>query len=148
MKSYTIKKGNFYCEPTLFGKIPIRFGLKLGNKPVSFTIKFEESCLYKNVGYDDQINKIAGYSTGFMHQDSVGIGWNCDETGSYFKLWTYNYSSGIRQISQIITTLRPNQEFTYVPYNTKRGWWGYYRYFYFGGNLPAPQTMIAWVGRS
>lgn len=149
MKPYTIKKGNFYCEPTLFGKIPIRFGLKFGNKPVKFTIRFDESCLYKNVGYDDQINKIAGYSTGLMHQNSIGIGWNCDANGIYFRLWVYGYIGGVRQESAIITSmLKPNQTWTGVLTPVKKGWWGYYRYFYFGGNIPAPQTMIAWVERS
>ena len=107
MKSYIINKGKHYAKG-------LKFGVTFSNK-ISFRGKFTESCLYDDLGKNDNydINKLFGFSTTWFHHIQSGrVGWRCLD-GKTIQLLTYSYNKGKNDIQEndILGVVEPNDIF-------------------------------------
>jgi hypothetical protein len=146
--TYQIPAGKMYASGVHIH--PILFP-----KELSFRFSFTESCLYDGSQFD-QINKLAGISYGFHHNNSARVGWEVNS----ISLYLYCYAGGDRT-----TTLLGNANVgtEYLAHVSKSGvevtgvgaaklditsssFWGYRLYPYFGGTKPAPHDMTIQIG--
>jgi hypothetical protein len=97
MKTFTIKQGNHYCEPTIFG-LPLHF--KISKTDLTFKFLFHNDCIYDDSKVIPGWNKVFGWSTTGIHTNSVRLVWEC-RCG---KLWTgyYYYLNGIRYSGDLL----------------------------------------------
>lgn len=168
-QNFLIKKGRHYCSGILNG-IP-RLFIHKGNKELEFYVTFDENCKNELLLLNKYaINKVAGFSRGHHHEESIRLGWNCPE--GELQLYAYYYTGGQRRSVRI-----PNIENIYCncfefnrPIHVKivdrpkyfsikvngtetplpkvwrikgeKGWrLGYYLKPYFGGKELAPHDM-------
>lgn len=142
---------------------------KFWDKPVTYKFNFHHSCWYPFEDNDsNDINKLAGFSFGKHHDNSVRVGWTplFDEEDK-IELWFYLYNDG-KRVMKSFAKVDPGRDYTIKifldknddkafffltddegheekqwikfkkPYNSI----GYYLWPYFGGNNPAPQDML------
>lgn len=137
MSTYLIKKGGM--------RSGLHFELRLFPKSQTFRFKFDESCLYEPLEKPgeplQQVNKLAGISAGFHHDNSVRIGWACiGPNPKEIMLYGYAYKDGVRSIKEMYP-VKPGEWLTLEVSLPKRALWGYRLHFYFGGTVPAPHDM-------
>ena len=89
---YVIKKGKHYCDR----RFP-RFRFTEKKYTVTRNLLFTTSCLYHfNSVNDFDINKLFGITFGLDPvKNSVGFGWNCEDTDGKISLFVLIYSNGI-----------------------------------------------------
>ncbi|MEK6879230.1 MAG: hypothetical protein AABY22_06450 [Nanoarchaeota archaeon] len=161
---YLVKKGHHYSNHG------IKYHFGITRKKFGFL--FSPSCLYSILSpkKNTSINKLFGWSYGHHHRNSVRVGWRPDTNGK-IDLFFYLYNNG-KNFTKYFETIEVSEEYeiniTVSMYfvlfelykannpleNIKkdthgfiRPWfrWGYYLWFYFGGKLPAPQDMTAYI---
>jgi hypothetical protein len=153
-KTFTIRKGNHYCNEMKF--------ISIRTKALSFRVIFNDTAIYKIPDYNQQdINKLLGLTDNGQfndHKYSARFGW------AYFNnelhLSAYVYNIGIREVKELCT-IPLNQEVLlsiavfeniYVfcvngaQYEMPRLSHGEYARgcllnFYFGGTQTAPHDM-------
>ncbi len=142
-----------------------------GYKPVNatemkFSVKFDNSAMYKNVIADNQqdINKLYGFSDNNQehHINSARIGWRW--FNNQLQLFAYVYNNSV-QSNQLITSVPLNQDIScsikvegniYIfnvngtvikmpRASTTATAVGYQLYPYFGGDEVAPQDIHIWI---
>jgi hypothetical protein len=170
---FLIKKGRHYCSG-LWNGFP-RLFIHKGRKKVEFYVTFDENCQHRFLTTDKwQINKVAGFSRGHHHKESIRLGWNCP--AGELQLYAYYYTNSARR-----TVLIPNDSNIYYsgfefnrPIHVKlidnprnfivevngvetvlekvwringpKGWrLGYYLKPYFGGKAPSPKDMNIYI---
>jgi hypothetical protein len=136
MKKVTIKKGKhspFWRFPRLYIK----------PKGIRIYVIFTESCKY-TLNSEDQLdwNKMAGFSRGKHHTDSLRLVWRWNPSIQKIEVGEYRYKNGER-ISSVIKTvdLYTTYKFTLMLHEGNYPWWGYKLFPYFGGNNPAPHDI-------
>jgi len=163
---YNIKKGKHSSG--------FHFGITF-KKKITFECMFDNSCLYGDLGDNDNydINKLYGFATTWYHLLQSGrVGWRCLD-GKNIELLTYSYNDGKRENKEtdILGTVKPNEWFSCTiedleyayEYTFKKSSWTkkivvkadakkkdwfifhYKLYFYFGGNKPSPHDMFVTV---
>jgi hypothetical protein len=172
-QNFLIKKGRHYCSGILSG-IP-RLFIHKGIKELEFYVTFDPNCKYRFVTLDKwAINKVAGFSRGYHHNESLRLGWNCPE--GELKLYAYYYTNGQRMSLSIPCEgniyyngyefnepihvklidnprnfiIEINGKETYLPkiwrLNGTKGWrLGYYLKPYFGGTSTSPHNMNIYI---
>jgi hypothetical protein len=136
------------------------------NHVIKYKIRFNENCLYTLDGSDIwDINKLVGFSTSYSHHiQSCRVGWRCLDNEN-IQLVTYCYDGGKRLPETILSSVKPNEDFTITLKNSldhwtfifyqegkcrkvhnepkkTNGWWLKYLLFpYFGGNQKSPHKM-------
>lgn len=142
-----------------------------GYKPVNtaemkFSVKFDNSAMYKNVVTDNQldINKLYGFSDNNQehHINSARIGWRW--YNNQLQLFAYVYNNSV-QSNKFIASVPLNQEInctikaegnvyiftasgvqvTMPRASTTATAVGYQLYPYFGGDEVAPQDIHIWI---
>jgi len=168
MLKWIIKKGRHYS----FSNFWQRLGLKIGSGKVSYKFNVPAETWFPYSDPDDlDINKLAGFSFGYHHCNSIRIGWvpNFKKEGT-ISLWIYNYNKSARCFFPLvdiecgkdyqvdISFNKQNKEHQYVSFEVFDGSGeqikkqsaeftlpailiGYYLWFYFGGNKTAPKKM-------
>lgn len=166
---YTINKGEFYSSP-------IHFGIHLRKTKEKFKVKFSKECLYTPIDWENDYNKLIGWSYGLHHKNSIRIGWRPCNNSAQIELCIYIYENGVRKISDntLIINVDTEYEFTleyevdfdnritlsyprpmngYKQYTAIRMYtnikpcMGYNLYPYFGGNNPSPNKMTIELNR-
>ena len=168
MKQYIINKGKHSAKGW-------NVGITLSKK-VEFRVKFDASCLYGDLGDNDNydINKLCGFSTTWFHHKQSGrVGWRCLD-GKTIQLLTYSYNKSKTEIKEhdILGTVEPDEiffcsvedtekEYVYtfrkgfemeevVKTDAKQKDWFLFHYIlfpYFGGNKKAPHKMNVFLDR-
>lgn len=124
---------------------------------ITKTFTFTESCLYDLPV--SEINKLFGYSYDLLNKDSVRIGWKANK--NTIQLWTYFHKNWTRSNPKvklgefninepIKCEIRTEKDITYFVINDKllystkfkKKYWGWKSNIYFGGQTPAPHTML------
>lgn len=152
----------------------LRFFPRIGHKPVTYRFMFLKDDWYPFKDPDDlDINKLAGFSYGWHHKNSVRIGWTpMFSVEGMFTLYFYIYNNGERitktfanissgteyelEISlhnnkvvfdmkqeKSLQSVKADENFT-LP-KTKIG---YFLWFYFGGNKRAPKKMTVYLKKN
>lgn len=105
-------------------------------------VNFDESCRYlgNTIQMTEQINKLCGFGAILHHRNSIRIGWRYDPINDIIKLYTYEYRKGERIVNPL-DEVKINQTKKIKLKSKKVYWFGCYRYFYFGGKVPAPHDM-------
>ena len=153
MKTYTIKKGNHYCEPTLFG-LPLHFGFSKTN--VKYKVRFHDDCIY-----DDNIvipgwNKLPGWSSIGIHSNSIRLGWIV--RSGVLSIGYYCYIKGVRYSGDLMIVqpgvwyevecsvihgdycMRINDNFKLIS-GGSTPFIAFKAFYYFGGQSTAQNTM-------
>jgi len=160
-KTYFIKKGKHSSG--------FHFGITFSKK-IAFDCKFDKSCLYGNIGDNDNydINKLFGFSTTWYHHKQSGrVGWRCLD-GENIELLTYSYNDGKRdnRESDVLGVVKADEwfrctiedledcyKYTFqkstmknmsIKYDAKQKDWFLFHYklfFYFGGSKKCPHDM-------
>ena len=167
MKKWTIWKGWHFSLSNIWK----RFIPRIGTGPVTYIFKLPKENWFPYKDPDDlDINKLAGYSYGWHHTDSIRIGWTPDfGREGYFTLYFYLYNSKVRTIKKFASvkadldyaiTISLVPELNYVTFDMigettpvkasevfiiPSFKLGYSLWWYFGGNKTAPKKMIAWL---
>lgn len=143
-------------------------------KPVTYKFKMSGDNWYPYKEPDDHdVNKFFGFSMGLHHKDSIRLGWapNFNKRGS-FNIYFYLYNNGARFFSRFTKinadtdyTITISVDFGYVTFelfdqdgnsiaksserfSVPDKKIGYYLWFCFGGNKPAPKEMTAWLTKN
>lgn len=164
---YTINK-NFHFS-LIWGFIkPIWFTF---NNQFNYQIKFDINCLYNLNPIDNwDINKLIGFSTHINHhQQSCRLGWRCLDQEN-IELVTYCYDEGFRLPEEVISRVKPGEEFNITLQNNREDWVFVYHnkkevkvltikkskpgsslkyllFPFFGGNNKSPQKMTITLNR-
>ena len=96
-KTYTIQKGEHYCDETRLKQVTIA-------NSISFNVRFDSSAIYKTTDPINQedINKLWGFSEGNDHHlHSARIGWAYARNA--LRLYGYVYADSIRYFKEIKT---------------------------------------------
>ena len=143
---------------------------RIGTKPVTYTFLFTKENWFPYKDSDDlDINKLAGYSYLNHHKNSVRIGWTpMFNREGYYTLYFYLYNNGQRIMTRF-ADIAPGTEYSIkislkddnvifdliekneLIHSAKEKFiipkWkiGYYLWFYFGGNKPAPKKMSVFL---
>lgn len=153
-KTYTIQKGEHYCDETRLKQVTITNG-------ISFNVRFDSSAIYKttNPANQEDINKLWGFSEGNDHHlHSARIGWAY--TRNALRLYGYVYADSIRHFKEIKTIglgeiVKCQIKITADGYELTAGsssvslprapkgtsFKGYQLYPYFGGDETAPYRI-------
>ena len=171
MEKWTIWKGWHFS----LSHILERFIPRIGTGPVTYDFKFPKENWFPYVDKDDlDISKLAGFSYGCHHKDSIRIGWTPDfHKEGYFILYFYIYNNGVRKMIKFTgiralvdysLTISLLPEINYVTFDMTNNCGfspvkasemfvvpktkiGYFLWFYFGGNKTAPKDMMVWLKR-
>ena len=146
-----------------------RFILKIGTKPVTYKFNLPKENWFPYSDPDDlDINKLAGFSFGWHHVNSVRIGWTPEfKKEGWFTLYFYIYNEGIRTMKKFANikssedysiTISFVEQLKYVSFDMTGGGLapvkasevfiipsfriGYTLWWYFGGNKTAPKEMV------
>lgn len=141
--------------------LPFTVGLHYGKTQETKEVTFDSSCLYKPLDWENDYNKLFGWSYGFHHRNSVRVGWRSSENS--IELILYIYENGklvpMEEPGILVPTgvaikmtllKRPLgygldiPGYGYITYRTHREikpTWGYNLGLYFGGQGKAPHTM-------
>lgn len=132
-----------------------------------FTFKFTEEHHYRHIpGWEnnDDINKLYGLTTLFIHQNSVRIGWR-ENVDGMFELFQYTYKNGMRIYSSLYLAFEGEKLLISIESGDRSGkitiigtnaveskfYIGkrpkYAAYPYFGGDQPAPKEMNFFISR-
>lgn len=155
MSTYKIKKGNHYS------RIPVPH-IHGGIRTYQAIAVFDSNCLYESNSKDSKdLNKLCGFTYGFIHKNSIRIAWLPTATGR-IGLYLYLYNKGKRYIEYldevevnkqlyINLTVTPeevicklSQKMISIERGIKLNYnvnWGVLCYPYFGGNDKAPKDM-------
>lgn len=165
IKEFTIKKGSHYSFRC--GFIP-HFGITFKNT-ISFSVKFDDSCLY-DLGDSDNydVNKLYGLSTSYNHTiQSARIGWRCIDN-KHIELMTFAHDENKFLEPKVLGSVLPNEwvdckiiikDYSYIFYFTKNKntniivvnkrmkscKFKYKLFYYFGGNKTAPHNMCVYI---
>ncbi len=172
LKKWTIKKGRHYSFSNIFSRLHFWRGTSPGSvKPLWVPFSIDASCYYQYKNTDDlDINKLFGFSFGKHHENSIRIGWKPNfRMTNHFDLVFYLYNDGKRITESFATIHKAGVEYTIkiecikslnfvsfelispsglsitkktVPFKFPDKKWGYFLWFYFGGNKPAGKTMF------
>jgi len=153
MKTYTIKEGRHYCEPTLFG-LPLHFAFS--DSDITFRFRLNANCLYDESKIIPGWNKLYGFSSIGIHSNSVRLSWIV--IGGRLVVGYYAYIDG-RRFDGDLMIIQPNTWYTgfckadglnYImgvdgvskalP-GGKKPIIAYRAFPYFGGNSTSPQTI-------
>jgi len=162
---YKIKEGKHRASP-------LSLGIHLGKTREEYIVKFDESCLYEALDWEDDTNKLVGWSYGFHHKNSIRVGWRPSRTKiGKIEISLYTYDSGIRNILYV-GMIDVNKEYKmileYFPkmsmitlfidgvikeetslfdfvYSKMKPTWGYTLSTYFGGSFNSPKDMKIWL---
>lgn len=169
MDKWTIWKGWHFSLSNIWE----RFIPRIGTGPVTYTFKLPKETWFPYKDPDDlDINKLAGYSYGYHHTNSIRIGWTPDfGREGCFTLYFYIYNNGVRTMKKF-TGIKADIEYSltitlvpginYVTFDMTSGGGmppvkasetfvvpsfklGYSLWWYFGGNKTAPKKMVAWI---
>lgn len=153
--SYTIKKGQHYCEQNYYQPIE--------TSELKFAVIFDSSAIYKSTDPVNQydINKLYGFSdNGMMHHEfSARFGWRWSDGA--LRIFAYIYNNGVvaskevgslpigqEAICSIKVTANEyifilNDHIVNMPrQSTTPKAQGYWLYPYFGGDETAPQDIM------
>lgn len=168
MNLYLIRRGSHYANTGWFRLPRITF-----KDTVTFDAVFLSNCLYdpKSLGADkDDINKLYGLTSSFSssQSSSARIGWKATDHGT-ISLWAYvNYKG--KHTAFGMGECKPNQKLRFIiedkgdyfkflykenvitinkPYNTNKLFNVRFKLNpYFGGNKPAPHTMLIGINET
>ena len=169
MAKWTICKGWHYSLSNFW----MRFIPRIGTGPVTYKFNLPKEDWFPYADPDDlDINKLAGYSYGYHHDNSIRIGWtpNFEKEGQFI-LYFYIYNNGVRTIKkfEVINadtdyslTISVDEKIDYVTFSLiyKAGYTpikdgvkfvvpffkiGYSLWWYFGGNKTAPKEMVIFL---
>lgn len=151
MNVYTIKEGKH--------RSGLHFLPHFGSTRMHVQAMLSRHCWFEKRDYnDDDLNKLAGFSFGFHHRNSLRIGWVPDfKNENVFKLFAYWYNQGSFRM-EFLTVVRGGQVFDIrldaknqhvivagvaktIPFELPRFRWGYHLYPYFGGDNRAPHDL-------
>ena len=169
MDKWVIWKGWHACLSNIFQRLCLR----VGTKPITYTFLFLKDNWYPYTDEDDlDINKLAGFSYGLHHKNSIRIGWipSFINQGK-FSLCFYIYNNGERYF-QAFADINPGTEYKLtislkdgkvffelkseksnesvidsVNFVVPKFKLGYYLWFYFGGNKTAPKRMVVFLNK-
>lgn len=161
-KQYIIRKGGHYC---------LHLPRIVKGNYLKFEVLFDVSCRYVlNTQDQGDINKLAGFAWGHVHQNSYRLGWSYYPEKDSIILWHYSYVNGMRKVEYVSWAkigVPISIELGVVskrnrPYARIDGWFNIafakpaiketaaLCFPYFGGNCPAPQDVniqIKWIKR-
>jgi len=167
MLKWIIEKGQHYSLSNFWQ----RFIPRIGTSPVSYKFNIPAGTWFPYADPDDlDINKLAGFSYGYHHTNSVRIGWvpNFKKEGT-ISLYIYNYNKSVRYSCPFIDIDCDKDYKVEISFNTSQHYVsfeifdkdgvhikkqsaefaiptiriGYFLWFYFGGNKTAPKEMVA-----
>lgn len=116
-------------------------------KAVSLTGEFKSNCWYRDPQEPGQINKLFGFSSLFIHRNSLRIGWRpCKEEEGVIELHLYCYVNGVRH-TQLLEKVVVERPFTIQlePRSFQQRFrYGWLCLPFFGGvmSTPRPMTII------
>lgn len=169
MSNYKIKKGNHSASG-------LHFGVHFGITEQTYKIRFSKECLYQPLDWENDYNKLCGWSYGMHHNNSIRVCWRpfipegaVFYNPSLLEICIYVYENKVRKISQKTLLLNVEQDYEFtlkydrdintiianfpslgnsmsIDYHTKP-FIGYRLYPYFGGNLPASQNHTVTVSK-
>ncbi len=176
LKKWTIWKGWHYSLSHFIKRFSFWMDVLPGSigNPKSVSFIFNESCYYNYNDKDDlDVNKLFGFSIGAHHKNSIRVGWTPNfKTKNCFTLYFYTYNKGQRKIEEF-STVQAGQKFTInidcikdlnfvsfelrgengnsitrkaISFKFPDKKWGYYLWFYFGGNKKAPRRISIEMG--
>ena len=102
MAIYTIKTGNHSASG-------LHFGVHFGIKGQSYKVNFSKECLYAPLDWENDYNKLCGWSYGMHHANSIRIGWRpfmplgssiLHYTPTSIELCIYVYENHTRRLSE------------------------------------------------
>ena len=102
MSVYLLKKGNHYASG-------LHFGVHFGITEQQYKIRFSKECLYTPLDWENDYNKLCGWSYGMHHTNSIRVCWRpyvpvgVDYnliTPTLIELCIYVYENSTRKISQ------------------------------------------------
>lgn len=166
MSNYTLAKGNHYASG-------LHFGVHFGIKEQSYKVRFSKECLYTPLDWENDYNKLCGWSYGMHHNNSIRVCWRPSTVNTtQIELCLYVYENTVRKISGMTILVNVEQDYeldleiqdayqniitqqlfltvkgsTYglsMEYKTKPSW-GYRLYPFFGGNGVSPHDMVVQV---
>lgn len=130
---YKIKKGNHYSG------YRVKFFLNKQEQKVS--VLFNDSCRYTgDIQLSEQINKLFGFGSIFIHSNSSRIGWKYNPYSDMIDLFLYEYEKGKRKIS-LIQSINLNVRSSIKLTTEKKYFFGANCFPYFGGEDSAPHDI-------
>ena len=129
-KKYVIKKGNHYS-----GK---RFKPFLRKKEQTVEVLFNDTCRYYGT---EQVNKLFGFGSMFVHNNSHRIGWRFNLAVDKIELFTYKYVKKQR-IIQHLRFVDINSKETIKLKSDKAYYLGANYFPYFGGTVTATHDVV------
>jgi len=164
MSEYIIKKGNHYASG-------LHFGVHFGITEQKYRVRFSKECLYQPIDWENDYNKLCGWSYGMHHNNSIRVCWRPYVSGvdtllNQIELCIYVYENGIRKVSEDTIVVNVEQDYDLslsydnngtvlsvysdsklldriIDYYNLKPTWGYRLYPYIGGqNVASVDTKI------
>lgn len=116
MTEYKLKKGNFRSSG-------LHIGLHIGTTEETYKVKFSKECLYTPIDWENDWNKLCGWSYGMHHKNSIRVCWrpqmvdgldfNNQLTGN-IELCIYVYENSVRLISEKTLVVGAEKEYEFT----------------------------------
>lgn len=160
---YKIKQGRHRAYP-------LSLEIHTGKTREDYIVKFDESCLYEVLDWEDDTNKLAGWSYGIHTKNSIRVGWRPSRINKgRIELSLYIYDSGIRTMHTVgevdvnkeyrivlevfhklanlyVVGIIPEERSLFEQVEVSMiPKWGYNLGCYFGGNMESPKDMKIWI---
>ena len=129
-KKYKIKKGEHYSG--------YRFKPFIKKNKQRVEVLFNESCRYYGT---DQVNKLFGFGSIFVHKNSHRIGWRFNVASDSIELFTYTYVNKKRTIEHL-KFVDINKKETLELKSDKNYYLGANYFPYFGGKVTATHDVV------
>ena len=130
---FKIKKGNHYSG--------YRLKFFINKKEQKVSVLFNDSCRYTGgIQLSEQINKLFGFGSIFIHYNSSRIGWKYNPYSDMIDLFLYEYEKGERSISHI-QSIELNVRSSIMLTTEKKYIFGANCFPYFGGEDSAPHDI-------
>ena len=116
MSIYTIEKNNHSANG-------LHFGVHFGIKEQKYSVRFSTECLYAPLDWENDYNKVCGWSYGMHHNNSIRVCWRpwipegvATEffTPNMLEVCIYVYENGTRKISQKTLLLNVEQAYEFT----------------------------------
>lgn len=111
MSVYLLKKGNHYASG-------LHFGVHFGIKEQQYKIRFSKECLYIPLDWENDYNKLCGWSYGMHHTNSIRVCWRPavstvlhEAFPTQIEVCIYVYEAGIRKISEATLLLDVDKDY-------------------------------------
>lgn len=122
MSNYLIKKGNHYASG-------LHFGVHFGITEQKYKVRFSKECLYQPLDWENDYNKLCGWSYGMHHKNSIRVCWRPlfgSESNNrvisdvaMIELCVYVYENGVRKISEKTLVVNAEQYYEFhLKYDT------------------------------